>query len=93
MDKEPTLLALWGAAVGLGLIGYFAARFRRWLVLPVLAGIAFLAWSQLGKLVDPAAGAAILEDKGLWYLIQSCAAVALAVTLTLLGLVPKRGAV
>lgn len=90
MDKQPTLLALWGAALGLGLIGYFAARFRRWLVLPVLAGIVYLAWSRLGALVDPAAGPALLQAKGLGYLIQACIAVALAVTLSILGLAPKR---
>lgn len=91
MDKQPTLLALWGAALGLGLIGYFAARFRRFLVLPVLAGIVYLAWSRLGALVDPATGPALIQAKGLVYVIQACAAVALAVTLSILGLVPKRG--
>lgn len=91
-SMQPTLLALWGAAVGFGLVGYFAARLRRWLVLPVLIGIVYLAWSRLGALVDPATGPVLIQAKGLWYLIQSCAAVALAVTLSILGLVPKRGA-
>jgi len=91
MDKLPTLLALWGAALGLGLIGYFAARFRRFLVLPVLGGILYLAWTRLGALVDPGTGSALIQAKGLVYVIQACAAVALAVTLAILGLVPKRG--
>ncbi len=90
---EPTLLAVWGAAVAVGLVGFAAARFRRWLVLPALALIAFLAWSRLGKLADPALGPAILQAAGRGYLVQSCAAVALAVILSVLGLVPKRGAV
>ncbi len=77
----------------MGLVGYVATRFRRWLVLPALALIAFLAWSRLGKLVDPTVGPAILQAKGLGYLIQACAALALAVILTVLGLAPKRGAV
>ena len=89
-SMQPTLPVLWGAAFGLGLIGYFATRFRRWLVLPVLAGIAFLAWSRLGALVDPARSAALLQTKGLTYLVQACAAVALAVTLSIVGLAPKR---
>jgi hypothetical protein len=76
----------------LGLIGYWAARFRRWLVLPVLAAIAFLAWSQLGALADPVAGPAIIQRVGYGYLVQACGAVALAVILSLLGLAPKRSA-
>jgi hypothetical protein len=93
MDKQPTLLAIWGVALGLGLVGFAATRFRRWLVLPVLAVIAFVAWSQLGKLADPLVGPAIIQVAGRGYLIQSCAAVALAVILAVLGLAPKRGAV
>lgn len=90
MHKEPTLLVLWGAAVGLGLIGYWAARFRRFLVLPVLAAIAYLAWSRLGTLADPALGPGTIQRVGYLYLVQACAAVSLAVILSLLGLAPKR---
>lgn len=90
MDKEPTLLAVWGAALVLGLLGFAATRFRRWLVLPALAGIGLVAWSQLGELADPALGPAILEEAGQGYLIQVCAAVALAVVLAVVGLVPRR---
>lgn len=90
-SMQPTLLELWGAALGLGLVGYFAARFRRFLLLPVLAGIVYLAWSRLGALVDPATGSALIQAKGVVYVIQACAAVALAGTLSMLGLVPKRG--
>ncbi|PYP39579.1 MAG: hypothetical protein DMD48_06005 [Gemmatimonadetes bacterium] len=92
MDKHPTLLAIWGAAVVLGLVGYAAARLRRWLVIPVLALIAFLAWSRLGDLADPVAGPAILQAAGRGYLIQACAALALAVILAVIGLAPRRGA-
>jgi hypothetical protein len=90
IDKEPTLGTIWGAAVALGLLGFAATRFRRWLVIPALALIAIVAWSQLGALVDPSAAPAIIQEAGRGYLIQSCAAVALAVVLSVLGLVPKR---
>jgi len=93
MDKEPTLRAIWGAAVLLGFVGFAAARFRRWLVLPALILIAIVAWSRLGELADPIVGPAIVREAGRGYLIQSCAAVALAVILSVLGLVPKRRAV
>lgn len=92
MHKEPTLLALWGAAFGLGLIGYWAARFRRFLVLPILAAIAYLAWTRLGALADPVAGPPMIQRVGYLYLVQACAAVSLAVILSLLGLAPKRTA-
>ena len=88
--KEPTLRTVWGAAVLLGLVGFAAARFRRWLVLPALAVIAFLAYSQLSKIADPIIGSAIVQEAGRGYLIHSCAAVALAVLLSVLGLVPRQ---
>jgi len=90
MDKEPTLRTVWGTAWLLGLVGFAAARFRRWLVLPPLAVIAFLAYLQLSELADPVTGPAIIQETGRGYLIHSCAAVALAVLLSVLGLVPKR---
>jgi hypothetical protein len=91
MDNEPTLLAVWGAALVLGLVGFAATRFRRWLVLPALGAIGFVAWSQLGQLTDPVVGQAIIQKAGQGYLVQACAAVALAVVLAVVGLVPKRG--
>lgn len=90
--KEPTLRTVWGAAVILGLVGFAAGRFRRWLVLPTLAIIACLAYLQLSEFADPVVGPAIIRQAGRGYLIQSCAAVALAVFLSVLGLVPKRRA-
>jgi len=93
MDKEPTLRAIWGAATLLGLVGFAAARLRRWLVIPALALIAIIAWTRLGELADPTVGPSIIQEAGRGYLVQSCAAVALAVILSVLGLVPKRRAV
>src|SRR3989442_13511309 len=92
MTKEPTLRTVWGAALLLGLVGFAAARFRRWLVLPALAVIAFLAYAQLSELADPVAGPAIIQEAGRGYLIHSCAAVALAGVLSGLGVGPQRGA-
>jgi hypothetical protein len=92
MDKEPSLRVIWGGAAALGLIGYAAVRFRRWLVLPALTLIAIVVWTQLGDLLDPNVGAAIMQEAGLWYVGQAGAAVALAVILCVLGLAPKRAA-
>jgi len=80
----PSLRAIWGAAIVLGVVGYLATRFRRWLVLPALALVGLAAWTQLGELLDPQVG------PGIWYVAQAGAAVALAVLLCVLGLVPKR---
>jgi len=90
MDKQPSLRVIWGGAAALGLVGYVAARFRRWLVLPALALIAVAAWTQLGDLLDPQVGPAIMQEAGLWYVAQAGAAAALAVILCVAGLAPKR---
>ena len=90
MDKEPSLRVIWGGAAALGLVGYAAVRFRRWLVLPALALIAIVVWTQLGDLLDPRVGPAIMQEAGWWYVAQAGAAAALAVILCVLGLAPKR---
>ena len=90
MGKEPSLRAIWGGAAALGLIGHVAVRFRRWLVLPSLALITITVWIQLGDLLDPHIGPAIVQQAGLSYVGQACAAAALAVILCVLGLAPKR---
>ncbi|HKA59719.1 MAG TPA: hypothetical protein VKD28_13955 [Gemmatimonadales bacterium] len=92
LGREPSLRAIWGGAILLGLAGFFAARFWRWLVVPALALVAFAAWTHLGALLDPRVGPAIIEAAGEWYVAQAGAAVALAVILCVLGLVPKRTA-
>lgn len=92
MDKEPSLRVIWGGAAALGVISYVAVRFRRWLVLPALALIAIVAWIQLGDLLDPHVGPAIIQEAGMWYVGQAGAAVALAVILCVAGLAPKRAA-
>jgi hypothetical protein len=92
MDKQPSLRVLWGGAAALGVVSYVAVRFRRWLVLPALALIAIVAWTQLGDLLDPHVSSAIMQDAGLWYVGQAGAAVALAVILCVAGLAPKRAA-
>src|SRR2546430_17448104 len=74
MDKEPSLRAIWGAATFLGLVGFAAARLRRWLVIPALALIAIMAWSQLGELADPTVGPAIIQEAGRRYLVPAAAA-------------------
>lgn len=90
---NPTLPTVWGVALGLGILGFAATRFRRWLVVPALGVVAIAAWSQLGKLADPVLGPAIMQQAGRMYLIHSCAAVALAAILPVMGLLPKKGAV
>ncbi len=90
MHNEPSLRVLWAGAAALGLIGFAAVRFRRWLVLPALALIAIVIWIQIGDLLDPQVGPAIMQEAGLWYVAQAGAAAALAVILCVLGLAPKR---
>ena len=90
MDKEPSLRAIWGAAVLFGVAGYVATRLRRWLVFPALALVGVAAWTELGGLLDPQLGPAVMREAGIWYVAQAGGALALAVILCLLGLLPKR---
>lgn len=76
----------------MGVAGFVAARFRRWLAIPALALVAFAAWTLFGELLDPRVGPVIMDEAGQWYVAQVGAAVALAVILCVLGLVPKRAA-
>src|SRR2546430_8504501 len=92
MAKEPALRTVWGAALLLGLVGFVAARFRRWLVLPALGVIGVLAYWQLSELADAAVRPAIIQEAGRGHLIQSCAAGAVAGVLSALGLGPAPGA-
>src|SRR2546422_3912137 len=64
MDKEPSLRTVWGAALLLGLVGFVAARFRRWLVLPALTVIGFLAYWQLSQLADAVVRPGIIQGAG-----------------------------
>src|SRR3989442_14680802 len=90
MDKEPSLRAIWAGAAVLGLVGYATVRFRRWLVLPALALIAAAAWTQLGDLLDPQVGPAIMQQAGRWYVGQAGAAVAFAGILCVVGPASRR---
>src|SRR2546430_14985031 len=89
MDKEPSLRTVWGAALLLGLVGFVAARFRRWLVLPALTVIGGLAYWQLSELADAAVRPAIIQEAGRGYPIQSCAAVGGGGLLSGFGVGPK----
>src|SRR5438132_7546843 len=90
MDKEPSLRTVWGAALLLGLVGFVAARFRRWLVLPALTVIGFLAYWQLSQLADAVVRPGIIQGAGRRYLIQSCSAVYVAMFLSLMAIDTKR---
>src|SRR2546430_13367385 len=90
MDKEPALRTVWGAALLLGLVGFLAARFRRWLVLPTLGVIGVLAYWQLSELADAAVRPAIIQEAGRGYLIPSCPPVAVAGLVSVVGVGPAR---
>ena len=86
MDKEPSLPGLWGWALVLGVMGFFA--WRRHLALG--AFITFLAavpvWAFHFELSDPYVGPAILQEAGRGYVIQAYTAMAVCAALHLAGL-------
>src|SRR2546429_7221310 len=92
MDKVLSLRTVWGAALLLGLVGFVAARFRRWLVLPALGVIGVLAYWQLSELADAAVRPAIIQEAGRGHLIQSGAAGDVGGLRSGLGVGPKRPA-
>ena len=64
MDKQASVTDLWVAAVVIAVGGFLLARYRYWLVLPVLAFALLSAWIQIGELRDPFVGPAILHEAG-----------------------------
>ena len=48
MDKEASVTDLWVSAVVIGVGGFFLARYRYWLVAPVLAFALLGAWAHMG---------------------------------------------
>ena len=91
MDKEPSLPTIWLTYLALGIGGFFAGRFRRWLVaLPAFLILGF-AVAQLSEWLDPFVGPAMRNEAGAFYFVQSGVALAIAGTLCALGM--RRGRV
>jgi hypothetical protein len=86
MDKEPSLVHLWSVAIVVGLLGYFAWRWR------VVAGVATtllsvpLVWAFHWELTDPYVGPAIRQEAGLGYVIQAYLSMAACLVIQLAGL-------
>lgn len=89
MDKEPSLLQIWVVSLVLGIGGFVLARYKYWLPLVVLAFALILAWSQLFELRDPFVGPAIVREAGYSYVVQSYLAIAIALSLPVIGAIIK----
>jgi hypothetical protein len=64
MDKEPSLAALWGRAVALGVVGFLAWRVH-WALGAAASSIAMvIVGSFLWELNDPYIGPAIRDEAG-----------------------------
>lgn len=90
MDKEPGILSFWLSAAVLGVLGFFLARRRWWLSLPIFALLALGFLGAWHEWMDPAVGPAIAEEAGLsypWHLIISKL---LAMGLTIAGMVRRK---
>ena len=85
MDKEPSVLVLWGVSLLLGVGGLLLSRYKYWLALVVVAIALILAWAQVSELHDPSVGPNIVREAGYSYLVQSYVASAIAIVLPSVG--------
>lgn len=74
MDKEFSLstVVLWGLLGGL--LAFFAARLKPWLLLFLLPVVGSFFYLQLSELMDPYVGPAIATEAGRLYIFASWAA-------------------
>ena len=70
-DKEPTLLFLWVGAALLSLASFFAARWSRWTLLITMPAALIWVFIVLDDIWSWDVGAAIVEELGTSYVIQS----------------------
>ena len=85
MDKEPSLLAIWAVCLLLAVGGLLLSKQKYWLPLIPLALALLFAWGHISELNDPSVGPQIIREAGYSYVVQSYVAMAIAVTLPLVG--------
>lgn len=74
MDKEFSLftVVIWGLLGGL--LAFFAARLKPWLLLALLPVVGSFFYLHLSELMDPYVGPAIATEAGRFYIFLSWAA-------------------
>jgi len=90
MDKEPSMLMIWGAVTACSALGLIAARFKP--VLVVITGL--LAVLYFGEIVaeinDQTIGKAIINEAGNSYPLHAYAAAAVVILAHVAGLALRR---
>jgi hypothetical protein len=71
MDKEPSLLAVWGWAVISAALLFAVVRFRPWLLFGVAPLPALFFYGLLSEVIDPFVGPAMLREAGNVYIVSS----------------------
>ena len=89
MDKEPSLLMIWIAALLVGIAGLFLSRWKWWLGVIALVVALVFSLFQIQELHDQSVGPAILREVGYRYVFQSYAASIVAILLPSIGLVVR----
>lgn len=85
MDKELSLPGVWLLNLSLAAFGYVLCRRYKWSLLFTLPVALFFSFAHLGELHDPHVGPAILEEAGRSYVIQSYAAMTIAILASCAG--------
>ena len=89
MDKELPLWMVAVESVTIGITGFYLARRRSLLSIPVYV-LALLDASRIQELRDPYVGPAILKEAGLAYVVLSYLFAAIVLVLPLIGLLRSR---
>ena len=92
MDKEPGLTLVWLVATSLAVFGFAAGRYRPSALLLIAPLVAVGAAALLLELFDPHVGPALRNEASGTYLVQSLAAVTVALVSPMIGLWIRRHA-
>ena len=85
MDKEPSLLAVWGVALIAAVAMFVAARFRPWLLVIVVPLPVLFSYGLLAEVTDQFVGPAVLREAGNVYIVSAWVAPLIAVGGALFG--------
>lgn len=86
LGRQPAIGWIWLVSVSLAVVGYVVSARRPWLFLLVLPVSAFVAWSFIADMVNPALSPGILRDAGQPYVVQTYLAAGLVIVVPVAGL-------
>jgi hypothetical protein len=92
MDKVGSLSLVWSWGIGLAVAGFFAARYRPWLLVMVFLLLLVFFGALLSDITSTDIGPAIRNEAGLFYIASAWAFPFLVVITSALGALFRRRA-